>query len=178
MSRSTIFSTRPGALLAVLILLAAGAVAHWLDAPPPPVSGQGRVSDGDSFRLGAERVRLLGLDAPELDQDCQGPQAGNWPCGRAARDRLAALLALGPLDCRPQGHDRYDRLLARCAVGGADLGAIMVRDGLALSAGDYWQEQAAARAAQRGIWAGSFEAPSDWRQDHPRPQGLLHWLGL
>ncbi|UJW87881.1 thermonuclease family protein [Devosia sp. SL43] len=153
-------------------------VAARLDPPPPPVSGTARASDGDSFRLGDDRVRLLGLDAPELAQQCLGADGLQWPCGRAARDRMAALLASGNVDCIPQDKDQYDRLLARCTIDKSDLGATMVAEGLAVSSGDYWREEQAARAARLGIWAGGFDRPADWREDHPRPQGVLGWFGL
>jgi endonuclease YncB( thermonuclease family) len=142
------------------------------------VAGNARASDGDSFRLGDDRVRLLGIDAPELAQDCAAADGTDWPCGRAARDRMAALLSGGVVDCRPEDKDQYDRLLARCSIGGRDLGELMVTEGLAIAAGLYWQEEATARAARRGIWAGGFDKPAEWRDDHPRPQGILGWLGL
>jgi endonuclease YncB( thermonuclease family) len=150
-------------------------VAAALD-PPPPVSGLGRASDGDSFRLGEDRIRLLGLDAPELSQDCAYADGRAWPCGRVAHDRMAQLLAAGPADCRPEDVDQYDRLLATCLVAGHDLGATMVIEGLAVASGRYWSEEAAARRDRLGIWAGDFEAPRDWRDDHPRPQGISGWL--
>lgn len=158
-------------MLAVLAVVAA-----VLDRPPPPVSGLARASDGDSFRLGEDRIRLLGLDAPELAQDCTADDGASWPCGRAARDRMAELLAAGPTDCRPEDVDQYDRLLATCSIGGRDLGATIVAEGLAISAGRYWTEEAAARAARLGIWSGDFDAPRTWRDDHPRPQGISGWL--
>jgi endonuclease YncB( thermonuclease family) len=165
-------------VIAIIVLGLLALVAALLDPPPPPVSGTARASDGDSFRLGDDRVRLLGLDAPELSQLCAAPDGGQWSCGRVARDRMAALLATGPVACRPEDKDRYNRLLARCTVAGNDLGALMVAEGLAVSSGDYWQQEQAARAGKRGIWAGGFDRPADWRDDHPRPQGILGWLGL
>ena len=178
MYRSTVFFGRRGAILAILVLAAVAVLAAWLEEPLPPLGGAGRASDGDSFRLGQQRVRLLGLDAPELQQTCALPAGERWPCGRTARDRMAALLASGPVSCQPEGQDRYDRLLARCRVKARDIGATLVSEGLATSAGDYWDEQNAARRAGRGIWAGGFDLPADWRADHPRPSGLLGWLGL
>lgn len=148
-----------------------------LDTPPPPVAGAGRASDGDSFRLGGDRVRLLGIDAPELAQNCTDEAGRSWACGKAARDRMSALLASGKVDCRPEDKDQYGRLLARCLVGGRDIGAVMVSEGLAVSYGGYGGEEAAARKARRGIWAGDFEAPRSWRDDHPRPQGIMNWFG-
>jgi endonuclease YncB( thermonuclease family) len=151
-------------------------VAAALDRPPSPVSGRGRASDGDSFRLGDDRIRLLGLDAPELAQACTNADGRNWPCGRVARDRMADLLAAGPADCRPEDVDQYDRLLATCLVAGRDLGGVMVAEGLAVASGRYWTEEAAARRDRLGIWAGDFAAPRTWRDDHPRPQGISGWL--
>lgn len=158
------------------MLAVAAFVAAALDRPPPPVSGSARASDGDSLRLGPDRIRLLGLDAPELSQGCTDAAGSAWSCGRAARDRMAQLLAAGPADCRPEDIDQYDRLLATCLVAGVDLGATMVAEGLAVAAGRYWEEEAAARRDRLGIWAGDFDAPRNWRDDHPRPQGAWGWL--
>lgn len=160
-------------MLAVIVLGLAALAAAWLDTPPPPVAGLARASDGDSFRLGEARIRLLGLDAPELRQTCTDGAGAAWPCGRAARDRLADLLKEGPAQCRPEDTDRYGRLLARCTVAGRDVAASMVAEGLAISSGDYWREESAAKAARLGIWQGGFDRPRDWRDDHPRPAGLM-----
>ncbi|WP_332687597.1 thermonuclease family protein [Devosia sp.] len=163
-------------MLAIVILAAAALLAAVLDQPLPPVAGKARASDGDSLRLGEARIRLLGFDAPELAQDCDGADGRPWPCGRAARDRMAALLSGGAVQCRPEDTDQYGRLLATCTAGGSDLGAVMVAEGLAISSGRYWTEEAAARQRRAGIWAGGFDTPRDWRDDHARPQGAFGWL--
>ena len=157
-------------------LAVAALVAAALDQPPPPVCGLGRASDGDSFRLGDDRIRLLGLDAPELTQDCADADGRLWPCGRAARDRMAQLLAAGPADCRPEDIDQYDRLLATCSVAGRDLGATMVAEGLAVSSGRYWAEEAPPATIGWASGPATSTAPRDWRDDHPRPQGAWGWL--
>lgn len=155
--------------------------AAALDPWPSPVSGRARVSDGDSFRLGDDRVRLLGLDAPELSQECTDAAGKAWPCGREARDRMAELLAGGPVDCRPEDTDQFGRLLATCRVAGRDLGSAMVAEGMATSAGRYFDEEQQARGDRLGIWAGDFDQPRQWRDDNPRGQGawgLLSGFGL
>ncbi len=72
------------------------------------------------------------------------------------------------MTCEDLGRDRYDRIIARCTVAGEDLGEWMVSQGLALAyrrySLDYVDEEADARAAQRGIWAGGFVKPWEWRR--------------
>jgi endonuclease YncB( thermonuclease family) len=163
-------------VLAVLVLAAAACIAAALDQGAPPIEGRGRASDGDSFRLDGTRIRLLGLDAPELAQQCTSANGRQWPCGQSARDRMAALLSSGAVHCLPEETDQYGRLLATCAVDDGDLGATMVAEGLAISSGLYWTEEAEARRRNLGIWAGSFETPRTWRDEQAAPQHLFGWL--
>ncbi|MEO1020146.1 MAG: hypothetical protein AAFY56_21030 [Pseudomonadota bacterium] len=39
------------------------------------ISGTARVIDGDTISVGATIIRLEGLDAPDLAQTCDGPEA-------------------------------------------------------------------------------------------------------
>jgi endonuclease YncB( thermonuclease family) len=161
------FEGAPG-IIAMLILFA-GAIflITRLDPLPPRFTGEARASDGDSLRVGGDRVRLLGLDAPELDQVCWTGEGAEWPCGREARTAMAALLARGSVECATSGEDKFGRFLATCEVGGADLGAAMVEAGLAISNDDYAREESRAREAKRGIWGGRFANPREWRDEGP-----------
>lgn len=152
-------------LVVLLAALGIAVVAARLDPLPPPLVGTARATDGDSLRFAGVRVRLLGFDAPELTQSCSRADGEAWACGTAARDRLAELVAAATTTCAPDGRDRYGRTLATCTVAGSDLGAVMVAEGLAVSNGGYGPEEAAARAAGRGIWAGRFIAPRQWREE-------------
>jgi endonuclease YncB( thermonuclease family) len=126
-------------------------------------SGAARVVDGDSLRLAGEDIRLVDIDAPELAQDCQ--RGGRpWRCGEAAREALAARIGSRPVACAISGRDRYGRALATCAVEGVDLGAFLVAGGFAVASGAYDAEERAARASRAGLWGGTFEHPSAWRQ--------------
>ena len=156
------------ALLAMLVLFGGAAyLAARLDPLPPRFVGAAQATDGDSLRLRGDRVRLLGIDAPELDQVCWDASGAEWSCGRSARDRLAALVARGATSCQPHGQDKYGRTLAVCVVGKRDLGATLVAEGMAIAKGDYDGEQAAARAAGLGIWRGRFVDPRQWRDEGP-----------
>ena len=133
-----------------------------------------QLSDGDSFRLGDQRYRLQGIDAPELHQDCKDSHGKNWPCGSRARSELRRLIGTHPVECKAITIDRFGRILATCTAGGKDLAEEMVRSGYATIftrsgfTSPYEKAQAEARAEKRGVWAGTFDVPSDWRRANPR----------
>lgn len=150
---------------AIAGLLLAAVLMQLLEPVPPPVAGRAMVVDGDTLRVGGDRIRLVGLDAPELEQTCRGADGGEWRCGTAARTLVIRLVGAGAVSCAPTGRDRYDRVLARCSSGGADIGRQVVRAGLAVAYGDYFAEEAEARRARAGMWAGSFTPPAEWRRE-------------
>lgn len=126
------------------------------------------VSDGDGLRLGQKRIRLWGIDAPELQQKCKR-DGSVYRCGEQAREALRKLLAAADVRCVTVDHDLYGRPVARCSVKGLDLGAEMVRLGWAVdyrhhSHGFYQAEEREARRAKRGLWSGEFVLPSEWRR--------------
>jgi endonuclease YncB( thermonuclease family) len=155
----------PGAWLVLLGLAAALVIALRPDGRG--VDGGAYVVDGDSLRIDGVDIRLKGVDAPEMRQTCS--RAGRpYGCGEHARRALEAKIGGRPLACRVEGRDRYRRSLARCRLDGEDLGAWLVREGLAVGYRDYEPEEAAARARRAGLWAGEFQNPGAWRQEHPR----------
>lgn len=168
------------ALLAAVALVAARASL----SPAERLFGNAAVSDGDSLRLAGNRVRLEGIDAPELGQSCAGPD-GAYPCGRQARDVLVRLIGNGPVTCESRRRDRYERLLARCVAGEQDLNRSMVELGWALAYGDYEDAEARARAAKRGLWSGTFDDPRAWRRlhgglaeaEHDGLSQVIDWFG-
>lgn len=176
--RSTrFFSGRKGTVFAIMVLAMVAVLAAYLD-PSEPVTGSARVSDGDSFRIGQEKIRLLGIDAPELRQTCLDEDRQPWPCGTAARNRMAELLKQGEVRCQPDGTDRYGRTLAHCTTSQQDLGSVMVTEGLAIASGQYWAEEGTARNAKAGIWKGGFDTPREWRQDHTGIVDGWSWLSF
>ena len=120
------------------------------------------VVDGDTLRCDGERVRLWGMDAPEL----HGPShAATFPDGDppawvapAARLRLQALTNGRVVCTEATPRDRYGRMVARCASAAEpDLGRALVREGLAVdwprySHGAYAVDQRRAREAGQGLW--------------------------
>ncbi|MEE9909637.1 thermonuclease family protein [Brucella intermedia] len=131
------------------------------------MAGPVYVIDGDTVILGKIHIRLKGIDAPEMQQQCI--RAGtSYDCGREARNLLRSRIGKSSIRCETEGRDQYGRELARCYLGETDLNGWMVEQGWAVSYGDYQREERDARRGQRGIWAGKFEQPSLWRKEHHR----------
>lgn len=131
--------------------------------PETRIDGRVHISDGDSLVIDGERIRLIGIDAPELDQTCVQANAP-YPCGAEAKRHLAGLIGDRPVACASRKRDKYHRLLAVCRAGDVELNAAMVRDGWAIAYGGYTSEEAEAHAARRGLWAGGFDWPQDFRK--------------
>lgn len=123
--------------------------------------------DGDTLREGDRRIRLLGIDAPELSQVCLDADRRRYLCGKLARDALTVMLATGAVTCRTESRDRYSRELAVCVTSdGLDLGRELVKQGWAVpyhAAPRYQAEADAARQGHRGMWSGTFIPPKAWR---------------
>lgn len=146
-------------VLALLLLLASPAAAE--------VDGEARVIDANTLAIAGERVRLAGIDAPDLDQTCETRRGRAYDCGAIAARVLADLVRGERVACEGGGRDSTGRLVAVCRLGRLDLGEQMVLSGWALAApadGAYARAEAAARGVQEGMWKGRFLPPSDWRR--------------
>ena len=127
------------------------------------------ISDGDSLRSGKLRIRLFGIDAPEKNQQCTNENGAKWACGETAQKALETLVANAPyLQCDLIDTDRFGRAVMRCFAGKTDLGAALVRAGLALAYRQYSSiysvDEDSAKTAKLGMWAGAFTAPWAWRR--------------
>jgi endonuclease YncB( thermonuclease family) len=153
----------------------------------PPIVGRASVIDGDTIEVQGRRIRLQAIDAPESAQWC-GEGDGRWRCGKAAAEALDALVDGATVTCRQaprDPEDRYGRALARCEARGGDVGERLVRAGLAVAYRQYLDyrngeprpyktgvlaAESQARVANRGLWAGPFEMPWDWRAARRGPK--------
>lgn len=131
------------------------------------VQGRIVVIDADTWDVGGQRVRLFGIDAPELGQTCTDGQGRLWHCGDWATEQTRARYQGRTATCEPLDRDRYNRIVARCSVDGRDVGRELVRRGLALAyrryALDYDLDEKAAHVSGVGIHAGVIQAPSEFR---------------
>jgi len=85
------------------------------------------VIDGDTIVVQGEKIRLLGINAPELKGKCREESIR----ALRARSRLMKLIEAAKIDIDRNGFDRHRRTLATVSVAGTDLGHVLMREGLA-----------------------------------------------
>jgi endonuclease YncB( thermonuclease family) len=165
-------------IFVALILIGVFAWNFFLDREPR-VDKDGRgivVQDGDSFIIQQTTIRLDGIDAPEIKQNCFSADGSIWRCGGEARNQLAKMLRKGDVKCEPRAKDRYGRTIATCSARDIpDISEAMVRLGWAINAanigeGKYAAAEDEAKNAKRGIWQGPFERPKVFRLHNPRDE--------
>lgn len=88
------------------------------------------VVDGDTLRLDSERVRLLGVDAPEI-HGCRQGRVCVPGDGQASKRSLEAMMG-GRISVQRVGHDRYGRTLAQVYVNGRNVACEQIRRGQAV----------------------------------------------
>lgn len=132
------------------------------------LSDEVRIVDGDTLRLGDRTLRLYGVDAPERGQRCADAEGGSFDCGAAAAEQLARLVGGRSVVCRVHGRDRYGRGLGVCRAAGVELNTGLVSSGWAVadmsSVPALGPIELEARLSGRGLWAGSFTPPEEWRR--------------
>ena len=131
------------------------------------VRGRAHVVDADTLDIAGVRVRLHGIDAPERDQNCTRSGVA-WRCGQQASAALAALVAGRDLRCELSDRDRYGRMVGICWLDALDVNGWLVQQGWAVAyrrfSAAYVGAEAVAREARRGIWAGTFTMPEEYRR--------------
>lgn len=132
------------------------------------IRGKARVVDGDTLVIDGERIRLHGIDAPEMDQHCQEADGTAWPCGEKAKEVLMQM-AQGEVSCRWSAVDRYKRKVGTCSSGKLNLNKAMVRKGFALAYTRYSKryifDEILARFHDDGMHRGTFTKPWEWRHE-------------
>jgi len=129
------------------------------------------VHDGDTITVldstdTQHKIRLAGIDAPELGQGY----------GRVSRDNLARLIAGKTVSVDWKKYDKYGRIVGKVLLGGKDQNIEQIRAGLAWHYKKYQGEQSpedrktyaeaenSARAKRAGLWKEPNAIPPwEWR---------------
>lgn len=157
--------------LAALALIASvsGAAAQEV------ISGAAKVVDADIVMVDKQRVILWAVDAPERPQKCFVGEL-LWDCYGAARQALGELIASGEASCTltPGEPDKFNRRYGVCTSAGMDIGAELVRRGMARAfveqGEDYVAQEDEAKAAALGVFqpGAKIDAPWEFRKTDPR----------
>ncbi len=131
------------------------------------IIGKAYVTDGDAIKISGTKIRLDGIDAPEAKQKCER-NGQKWRCGQVATQTLRKLIKGQSVTCKGDITDKYRRLIAVCSANSVDLNGAMVDAGMALAyrkySTQYVPNEQKARQAKKGVWAGEFVKPWDWRK--------------
>lgn len=99
---------------------------------PMPLCGSAKrvncVVDGDTLWLDGEKIRIVNIDAPEVDGRCRAESAHAATATRV----LAALVSNREIRVEREGEDRYGRTLASLSTSEGDVGSALVAQRMAV----------------------------------------------
>jgi micrococcal nuclease len=109
--------------LVTMLLLSAAIASPAVAGIGNVIVGPARVTDADTIRIGETRIRLNGVDAPEL----------GVAAGQKAKAAMINIVAGHVVSCVPDGTFTHRRVVAVCRLeDGTDIGAEIIRRGWAL----------------------------------------------
>ena len=142
------------------------------------IVGFPKVIDGDTIQIKSYKIRLEGIDAPEIRQKCKKPYLQimflnfqkEYYCGQISKKKLSQKIGNKLIKCILFGKDRYKRYLAKCFKDKVNLNRWMVRNGYALAYRRYSKvyilDENFAKEEKLGLWKGTFIKPEKWRKQN------------
>ena len=143
------------------------------------IIGIPRIVDGDTVHIKEYKIRLEGIDAPEIKQKCKKEKLKissiigftfykDYNCGEVSKENLEAKVDRSIIKCISSSKDRYERYLAKCFKNKINLNRWMVRNGHAVAYRRYSKEyiidEEFAKENKLGLWRGKFVLPEKWRK--------------
>jgi endonuclease YncB( thermonuclease family) len=154
-------------LLAPLLLLPSlvGAVAGAARAED--VVGPATAKSGVVVTVEGQDIRIYGIDVPPPGQKCRTRWQREYDCAAKSKEAMEFLVNGKQAQCKTKGVDPEKRPVGKCRVAGRDIAAVMVAYGWALAyrtlSPEYIGDESYAQSHRRGLWAGTVEAPWQWR---------------
>tara|TARA_B100001146_G_C16045364_1_gene375454 strand:+ start:25 stop:513 length:489 start_codon:yes stop_codon:yes gene_type:complete len=134
------------------------------------IKGMAWVIDGDTIVVNHQKIRLFGIDAPEISQIC----ADNTQMGRKAKTALIKLVKGRTVSCTGGQIDSYGRIIAQCFVYFTnqeyiDISAKLVQNGMAFAYRKYSKiyihNENIAKNKNIGIWERECMKPETFRRE-------------
>ena len=131
------------------------------------ITGNAIIIDGDTIHINNDKIRLHGIDAPEINQTCIYNQK-EWDCGKKSYEFLKNLTFKKTVSCNIMNKDKYKRYIGICYVNKKNINSYIVEKGWAIAyryySKDYIEKEFIAKKNKSGIWKGEFEAPYLFRK--------------
>jgi len=131
------------------------------------INGIALVVDGDTLHIEKNKIRLHGIDAPEIDQTCTINDKV-WHCGLESISALKKLVLNNIISCVVSDTDKYKRYIAECFINNKNINKSMVRNGWAIAyryySLDFVEDEKLAKKDKIGIWQGQFQEPYLFRK--------------
>ena len=143
------------------------------------IFGFPNIIDGDTIRIENYKIRLEGIDAPEMKQKCKKEKFKislivgftfyeDYNCGAVSKEILVEKISSSKIKCISTSQDRYKRYIASCFRDKINLNKWMVRNGHALAykrySKKYVLDEEFAKENKLGLWKGKFINPEKWRK--------------
>tara|TARA_B100001769_G_C22020029_1_gene548120 strand:- start:278 stop:772 length:495 start_codon:yes stop_codon:yes gene_type:complete len=147
-----------------------------IPAKSDTISGNAKIIDGDTIKIDNKKIRLHGIDAPEIKQLCKKIFLSlsfisfekKYECGEISKNKLKSYIQNRSIKCKIEGVDRYKRILGTCYKNTININSLMVRNGYAVAYKKYSKKylnvELEAKKEKLGLWKGKFEMPWDWRK--------------
>ena len=151
----------------------------FFDVLAEEISGIPKIVDGDTVHIDKYKIRLEGIDAPEIRQKCKKEYFKitapigytfyiNYLCGKVSTEKLNNKINKSKITCKIFSQDKYKRYLATCFKNKLNLNQWMVKNGYAVAyrrySKKYVQEEEFAKENKLGLWQGKFINPEKWRK--------------
>ena len=143
------------------------------------IIGIPKIVDGDTVYINNYKIRLEGIDAPEMKQKCKKEKLKissiigytfyeDYYCGKHSKENLEIKVKGSNIKCISFTKDRYKRYLATCFKNKINLNQWMVRNGHAVAyrrySKEYIPDEDFAKENKLGLWQGKFLNPEKWRK--------------
>tara|TARA_Y100001970_G_scaffold9470_1_gene11089 strand:- start:6820 stop:7272 length:453 start_codon:yes stop_codon:yes gene_type:complete len=126
-----------------------------------------KVIDGDTIKIGNEKIRFGGIDAPELKQICFKNEE-KISCGILVKNILKKKIGKETPKCISEGKDVYKRTIAECFINGESLSKFLVGNGYAFAYRKYSRkfikDERFAKKNKLGLWSMNFIFPWEFRK--------------
>ena len=126
-----------------------------------------KVIDGDTIKIGNEKIRFGGIDAPELKQICFKNEE-KISCGILVKNVLKKKIGKETPKCISEGKDVYKRTVAECFINGESLSKFLVSNGYAFAYRKYSRkfikDERFAKKNKLGLWSMKFIFPWEFRK--------------